>query len=108
MLLLFSCSKGVAANLLKVGVKRRRSKEEVAQEKLELQSRDAALRGKDNRLLQMAQQLSEMQEEVHVNASAVKCLNQMVEAGIVVKDADGNISAALNPRLIRADADDDF
>ena len=91
-----------------MGVKRRRTKEEVTQGKLELQSREAGLRSKDNRLLQMAQQLSEMTEEVHVNASAAKCLNEMVEAGIVVKDADGNISAAQNPRLIRADADDDF
>ena len=72
---------------MKVGTKRRKCREEIVAEKLELEVRNEALASKDERLLEMANMLREKQEECEVNASAAKCLSEMVEAGVVARDA---------------------
>ena len=89
-------------------MKRRRGKEEIEQEKLELSLKQDALASKDERLLEMANMLRAKNEELLTNESAVRCINQMVAAGVIKRDPHGNISMNSHPNLISAGPDDDF
>ena len=92
------CSKGVAANLLKCGVKRRRSKFEIDQCKLEAQLKEEAQAGKDNRIADLESAIEDQGEKVERYAHHYHCLNEMIDAGVVKEQVNGDITIVQEAR----------
>ena len=71
--------------VLKVGVKRRRTREQIADEKNEAALKEKAIKDK----LAM---LSGKEQEMKSNAAAAEILENMIKSGVAVQEKDGSIS----------------
>ena len=60
-------SKGIGANLLKAGIKRRRTKAEVTQAKMEAELKEEAEAAKNNRIADLEARLAATMNEVSKN-----------------------------------------
>jgi len=77
--------------MLKVGIKRRRTKTQIDQEKEEAELRELAV---NNSLLeneQLKQQVEQMKSNVHSNSEATRILSELMAQGLVKQDEAGNI-----------------
>ena len=77
-------NKGIGANILKVGTKRRRTKTMIAAEKEE-----AAL--KEEALQQRLAKLAEDEEEARNNRAAAEILRDLYAKGLVEQDEKGQV-----------------
>ena len=71
--------------VLKVGVKRRRTTKEIADERNEAQLKEQAINQK------MAE-IAIKEKEIKNNASAAEILGNMIKSGVAVQERDGSIS----------------
>ena len=83
--------KGQSANMLKIGMKRRRTKAEIKAEKEEEALKQQDIEAKLARLQEMEQQLGQLQQE---NEQAKDVINQLHAAGQIDIDDQGLISPA--------------
>ena len=94
MLFFNIASKGISANLLQTGSKRRRTKQQIEDEKqaqqLKAQQDAAKVAQYDN--LQLKVQM--MEQNQSNNEAAKSLLNQFINAGIVEQSEDGTFSIA--------------
>ena len=74
-------SKGISANLLKLGTKRRRTKAEFTQLKEEEAFRVEAEANKDTIIAELRQQLTNVREESLNNTAAAGILTDMISKG---------------------------
>jgi len=90
-------SKGIGANLLKAGIKRRRTKAEVSQAKLEVELKEEAEAAKNGRIADLEARLAALQQEAERNSNAAAILHQMHEAGVIEQDGSGNVNLRQQP-----------
>ena len=85
-------SKGIGANLLKLGTKRRRTKAEIAEVKLEEEMKVEAEAAKTQRILELEHELQEMKQSQANNTAAAEILTDMMNKGHVKQNKDGSVS----------------
>ena len=86
-------SKGISANLLKLGTKRRRTKAEMALLKEEEEFKGEARASKDSRIKELEGMLDAAYKESKSNAAAADILTDMISKGHVKQNTDGTVSA---------------
>jgi SMC interacting uncharacterized protein involved in chromosome segregation len=87
-------SKGIGANLLKVGSKRRRTTAQVKQEKLDDEQRELEVSQKLQQFDQLQQQIAQLQEAVKEHAGASEIIKDLMGKGELEIDVEGNVSAS--------------
>ena len=87
----FSAQKGIGANMLKVGVKRRRTKTQIDQDKEEAELRERAVNASLLENEQLKQQVEQMKQNVHSNSEATQILSDLMAQGLVQQDEQNNI-----------------
>ena len=97
LFVLLFISKGIGANLLKAGIKRRRTKAEVSQAKLEVELKEEAEAAKNGRIADLEARLAALKQEVAKNSNAAAILHQMHEAGVIEQDVAGNVNLRQQP-----------
>ena len=81
--------KGVGANLLKVGSKRRRTKNEIEEEKQEEIMKQQKLQQDMEELASLRARVQDAEHRAVENVGASKLLHHMLDAGHVKQDGDG-------------------
>ena len=84
-------SKGISANLLKVGSKRRRTKAEIDVEKEEEETKDARARQKDEQLEMLSLRVRELEQANATNQAATEILRDLIARGEAVQNEDGSV-----------------
>ena len=77
--------------MLKCGIARRRSKQQISTEKAEAEAREMAHAEKDDMILHLRHELEEKELKAAEFESAHMCLKNMVESGAAVMDEAGNV-----------------
>ncbi len=95
--MLLFISNGIGANLLKAEIKRRRTKAEVSQAKLEVELKEEAEAAKNGRIADLEARLAALQQEAARNSNAAAILHQMHEAGVIEQDLSGNVNLKQQP-----------
>ena len=88
--------KGTGANLLKMTAKRRRTKAEVAQEKLLREAADEAMKAKNEEIAEMKRLMNNFQEENGDVIERVGFMQGLINDGKVVMNEHGNYEFATN------------
>ena len=84
--------------MLKVGAKRRRTKGEIKQEKLEEKIKNDSIVAKMLQFDQMQAQMDSMQQQVQENEQAKNVLNNLIAQGELYQDASsGDVIVADDP-----------
>jgi transposase-like protein len=86
-----AAQKGIGAHLLKVGVKRRRTKTQIDQDKEEAQLREQNATQALDQQAQLQNQLVQMEREGENNRNAANILADLMQKGLVHQDAAGNV-----------------
>ena len=76
---------------MRVGVKRRRTKTQINEEKEEAALREQAVNTSLLENQQMKQRLAHMEQEGSNNQNAAKILSELMQKGLVKQDESGNI-----------------
>ena len=84
-----STQKGSSAHLLKVGSKRRRTRAEIEEIKLNEMDRMAHQASQEQRIRELEQEVRQSKSKVASASKAENVLNQMLDAGFVVENEDG-------------------
>ena len=82
---------GSSVNLLKVGAKRRRTKQEITDEKEEARVKEEAISSKMNQFATMQQEINNMKQQMAEASQLKGFFESMINDGKLVQDADGNI-----------------
>jgi hypothetical protein len=90
-------SKGNGANLLKAGIKRRRTKEEILDQKQEEELRQQQIQQNLQHMEQLQQKCQQLEEQVKVTEPSDKILREFVAKGVLVVDENNVIHVAENP-----------
>ena len=88
---LVTASKGIGANLLKLGSKRRRGKEEMIQFRQEENVKAESMASKDKQIQKLVEALHESRALTHSNAAANNILQDMISKGHVKHNEDGSV-----------------
>ena len=83
--------KGIGANLLRVGIKRRRTKTQIEEEKQEAELRERAVNESLVENEQLKSQLTQMQNQGQNNQKAADILSELLSKGLITQDDSGNI-----------------
>lgn len=94
--------------MLKAGIKRRRSKNECEQERLEAQLKQEAEEAKSQRLQKLEQMLAAAEREAESNAAAANILQDMVNQGVLEQNVDGTVGLNTSSPLIATAIDSPF
>ena len=86
-----STQKGNSAHLLKVGSKRRRTRAELEEIKLQELEKVAQAHEREKRIMELEDELVQSKSKVASAEKAEAVLNQMLDAGFVVHDEFGEI-----------------
>ena len=86
-----SAQKGIGANLLRVGIKRRRTKTQIEEEKQEAELRERAVNESLVENEQLKSQLPQMQHQGQNNQKAADILSELLSKGLITQDGSGNI-----------------
>ena len=86
-----STQKGNSAHLLKVGSKRRRTRAELEEIKLQELEKVAQAHEREKRIMELEDELVQSKSKVASAEKAEAVLNQMLDAGFVVQDEFGEI-----------------
>ena len=81
---------GIGANMLKVGSKRRRTKQEVKDDDQVKLDRENEIRTKFAQLDQLQQQMEQMQQQASENRAAAVLMSDLVNAGVVKQKAENS------------------
>ena len=90
-------SKGIGANMLKIGAKRRRTKTEIVEECEEERVKQEAIEDKISQYDQMMARIQQLEGEVQNNQSATQILSGLIERKQVVMDLNGNYTTEQQP-----------
>ena len=86
-----STQKGSSAHLLKVGSKRRRTRAEIEEIKLQEMDRMAHQASQEARIRELEQEIRQSKSKVASASKAEDVLNQMLDAGFVMENEAGEI-----------------
>ena len=78
--------------MLKIGTKRRRTKQEISEEQEEARIKEEAVESKLAKFDKMKEKVKELEGDVESNKAADVILRSMIKDGYVVMDADGNVT----------------
>ena len=84
-------NKGVGANMLKVGSKRRRTKAEIEDEKEQEALKQQKLESDLQELANLRGRIQEAEEQANTNKAAAELMSQMINAGHVQQDAQDQV-----------------
>ena len=85
-------SKGVGANLCKVGSKRRRTRQEILDDREEGQLKKEGVEQKLAQIDALTQRCAELEQRAQGNAAADMILRDMISKGQAVMDEQGNVT----------------
>ena len=80
--------------MLKVGSKRRRTKQQIAEDKERVEAQAFDVQQKVAQYEALQAERDKLAKEVQANGAAANLLNDFIKAGTIVKDAQGNWVAA--------------
>ena len=86
-------SKGIGANLLKVGTKRRRTTAQIKETKLQEEQSKAEMDAKLQQFTQLQQQIANLEAMVKEHQGASEIIKDLVGKGELLIDEGGNVSA---------------
>ena len=92
ILSLHIASKGVGVNLLKVGTKRRRTRQEILDDKEEARIKEEGMQGKLAQIDSLTQRCAELEQKAKGNEAADLILRDMISKGQAVMDENGNVT----------------
>ena len=78
--------------MLKLGMKRRRTKAECDADREEARLREESLRTSDEQKQQLKDRVAQLEQTNRNNQSAAEILNNLLAQGVCVQAADGSIS----------------
>jgi hypothetical protein len=84
-------SKGIGANLLKVGCKRRRTTAQVKQEKLDDERKELEVSQKLQQFDQLQMQVAQLQDAVKEHLGASEIIKDLMNKGQLEVDEEGNV-----------------
>jgi len=76
-----AASKGIGANLLKVGTKRRRTQQEIKDQKEEARLKEEQTQAKLSQLEELLKRCAELEDRAANNEAAKNILSEMLESG---------------------------
>ena len=86
--------KGISANLCKIGTKRRRTHQEVLDDKAEMERKEAEIAQKLARFHEMEAKVMQLESQLGNNQQAANILSDMVNQGKAIVDDAGRVSLA--------------
>ena len=88
--------KGNGFSLLRLGTKRRRTKQEISDEKEELELKEQAVQEKLYAAETMLQKVQDLEAQVQVNQQSKDFIEHLLDTGVLAKDIYGQIDVANN------------
>ena len=92
MLFIIVDQKGVGFSLLRVGVKRRRTKQEILDDKEEARVKEEAIQGKLAEFAAMKAKADDYDRMAESVRNAEQMRDSLLESGHIVRDDEGNLS----------------
>lgn len=102
-LLTCAASKGISANLLKIGSKRRRTRQEIELDRAEEEAKESALQRKDEQIDDLQRRLLELEAAAHNNQVATSILQSFIERGEARQEPDGSVVIVRRDPLLDED-----
>ena len=84
---------------MKIGSKRRRTRQEIDDDKLESATKQQALEAKLKNFERLQQENQALQQQAQENAGANELVASMMAEGFIVQDGDGNIGPSPNIQM---------